>query len=92
MKTKSVKVPKSVNAALYDLSKGYHDGIPLGAMFDVCRKAGLEPVCEDGTPWSGFLCGREGRAVIELKDCRKALTICWYKMPSGRYEVTPYVA
>jgi len=89
---KSVKVPKSVNAALYEMSKVYHEAIPLSAMFELCEKVGLEPVCEDGTPWSGFLCGREGRAVFELKDCRKSLVVSWYKMPSGRYEVTPYVA
>lgn len=44
----------------------------------------------------GFLTGADGRAMIPLtrggKPTKASLTLSWHKMPSGRYEVTPYVS
>jgi hypothetical protein len=71
---------------------GYFDAIPLSDIFDVIRRHSGEPVQEDGTPWSGFLCGTEGTAIIGISGFRSCLRIDWYKMPSGRYEVVVYVS
>lgn len=86
-----------LNSFFHKMSVGYHSQIPLGKMFDAMKSAGLVAVQEDGTPWSGLLCGAEGRAVVPLADgdlnpTRYTFTLSWYKMPSGRYEVTPYVS
>lgn len=88
---------KKVNNGLFDLSKTYHVAIPLNDAFDLLESHGFTPVQEDGTPWSGIFCGREGRAVIDLTYggilSRKCLVISWYKMDvSGKYEVTAYVS
>lgn len=86
------EVGAAANAELADISKHYYERIPVGKIFDACRKDGLEPIQEDGTPWEGMLLGAEGRTSIELQGSKKRLHIAWYKMPSGRYEVTPYVS
>jgi hypothetical protein len=90
MTTTTLRKAQSTLAAL---SSQYHGAIPLDAMFDACRAAGLNPVQEDGTPWAGVLCGREGRATIALADSRKCLQLSWHKMEvTGRYEVTAYIS
>lgn len=90
------KVAKSssdkANDTLADISKKYWDVIPIQDIFNACRAQGLEPIQEDGMPWAGFLLGEEGRADIPLADSNKYLHISWYTMPSGRYEVTPYIS
>ncbi len=83
---------KAANDQLHALcTAGYYDAIPLSAMFDAARNVG-EPVQEDGEPWAGFLCGREGRASIDLRDSKLCLQVQWYAMPSGRFEVNAYVS
>lgn len=81
----------AANAALAILCRAYYDAIPLDALFAVARMVG-EPVQEDGTPWSGLLCGREGRAQFELATSRHCLNLQWYKMESGRFEVNAYIS
>jgi hypothetical protein len=88
-----MKNANKVNAQLADLSRIYHNAIPLNVIFDVCRAQSFEPVQEDGTPWAGLLCGREGRADIELTNTRKWLHLQWFKMEhTGRYEINAYIA
>lgn len=74
----------------------YHAEIPLDAMFQMVADAGGRAVQEDGTDWSGILCGEEGHTVIEVKhpetSVKFGLYIGWYKMASGRYEVTAYIS
>ncbi len=88
---------KTVNNALYDIGRTYHSFIPLAEMFGLCESNGLMPLQEDGTPWSGVLWGVDGRTSIDLRDTatgkiNRWLNISWYKMPSGRYEVTAYIS
>lgn len=79
--------------------------IPLSDIDAVLRDLGYLLVQEDGTPWSGFLTGREGRANIDIgilgtqdEDqihetvSNAMLVITWHKFPTGRYEVIAYVS
>ena len=96
---------KTINNKLHKLTANtYFDAIPLNLMNGVLAEKAMFMADEDGTPWSGFLCGREGRAsfaigyqdhtttrtgMVEMD--KAALTVTWYKMQSGRYEVVAYV-
>jgi hypothetical protein len=80
-----------INKALAPLNSGYHDIIPLFHIFEVVKEAG-EVVQEDGTPWSGFLCGEQGRCTFDIEGVKFHLFLSWYQMPSGRYEITTYVS
>lgn len=60
---------RQANEQLYGLCRVYHKRIPLTAIFGIARLVG-EPIQEDGMPWSGILCGREGRASIDLQDSK----------------------
>lgn len=79
--------------------------IPLGDMDMALRRYGYLLVNEDGTPWGGFLTGREGRAkfdigVLGTQDDNQIhqmvdnamLVLTWYKFDTGRYEVVAYVS
>lgn len=91
------KQRKSINREIGSLLKPiYFDQIPLGDLDTIIRKHGFMVVDEEGSPWSGFLCGREGTAVFDIhsldgKLAKYRLVLQWYKMPSGRYEITSYV-
>jgi hypothetical protein len=79
------------------LSSNYLPDIPLKKMFGILARNKVTPIDDDGTYWSGFLTGKEGRASIELAykggTVKNALLqIQWYKMPSGNYEVNAYVS
>lgn len=90
---------KNANAFLHDLGKHYHSKIPLQSIFDYLEdNAGLTPLQEDKTKWSGILAGRNGNTTIDLRDdvtgreINQTLSLTWYRMESGRYEVTAYVS
>jgi hypothetical protein len=62
---------------------------------------------EDRTEWSGFFAGEKGKTIIEIgfensgeevNDIKtyipiqnSSLSLSWYKMDSGRYEIVVYV-
>lgn len=71
---------------------GYFPEIPLSDIFAVVRDNLGEVVQEDGTLWSGLLCGEVGTVHFTIRDCRSRLHLTWFTMPSGKYEVTVYVA
>jgi len=81
----------AANNQLHTIGRTYYRAIPLSEIFQAARLVG-EPVQEDGTPWSGLLCGREGRAEIELNGSRLWLHLQWYRLESGNYEVNAYVS
>ena len=70
----------------------YFDEIPLSDIFDVVRRNIGEVVQEDGTPWSGILCGREGNSIFGIAGFASCLRLSWYRMQSGRYEIVVYVS
>ena len=85
----------TVNNYLADVvGRKYWESIPIDDIFKKLEDNGFKPVQEDGTPWSGFLLGRDGRAHIQLKTGGpdRHLSLSWHKMDvSGRYEVVAYV-
>lgn len=63
----------------------YHDHIPLDHVNDVLKLSGfdvLEPM---------ILCGRQG-SLNQSVGRNRWLSLTWYKMESGRYEVVAYVS
>jgi hypothetical protein len=85
-----------INTHLTHLGKKYHAEIPLNLIFNHVKAHGLTPVQEDGTPWEGFLVGSSGRVYINLQMdgqiLNRLLVLDWYKMPSGKFEVTSYIS
>lgn len=73
-----------VNGALQDMGN-YHDGVPLGVVSDILTHWGFDPL-EDM-----LLCGRQG-SLNEPVGRNRWLSLTWYKMESGRYEVVSYVS
>lgn len=70
----------------------YSPEIPLGKIFEIVEKHAGQVVDVDGTPWSGILCGDNAGANFEIAGVKFQLRITWYKMQSGRYEITAYVS
>lgn len=77
---------KGMNKALWTLTHNqYHDSVPLDTVNLLLRIYGfdeLEPM---------ILCGRQGK-LHEAIGQNKWLTLTWYKMESGRYEVVAYIS
>jgi hypothetical protein len=75
-----------VNKVLGEMNHNqYHDSVPLDRVNDALRAHGfdeLEPM---------ILCGREGTLHQSVGRSRW-LSLTWYKMESGRYEVVAYVS
>jgi hypothetical protein len=76
---------KAVNVALYGMGRTYHDGVPVQAVSDLLVHYGFDAL-EDM-----LLCGREG-SLHENVGRNRWLSLTWYKMESGRYEVVAYVS
>jgi hypothetical protein len=95
---------KRVNKALYEVGKSYHESIPLGQIRAILKLgAGLDIMQEDGTPWSGILCGDDATTNFPLGTFPKLgeereyiinsqLIMSWHKMQSGRYEIVAYLS
>jgi hypothetical protein len=95
-------IKMKINNELYKISTHspdtYYEKIPLNDIFNALKKNGVIPIDDDGTEWSGFLAGREGRAMIDMADLNSkeafdnvVLQLAWYKMGSGAYEVNVYI-
>lgn len=91
-----------LNNDIWELLKPtYFDTIMLGAVMNILEKYGYTVLQEDNTPWDGFICGHKGQEYFPIgtkqedgtyKEITNALlTLSWYKMSSGRYEVISYV-
>ncbi len=80
------RMKRHANSALYDLNHNrYHDSIPVYDVDVILAQYGyntLEPA---------IYCGREGQ-IHEQVDARTWLTMTWYKMESGRYEIVAYLS
>lgn len=87
----SREVRKMLNSELYFLGLTYHDSIPMAAITGLLEGCGL--FIEEC-----LLCGESGRGSFEIRgkdgdlcdDCLLIMT--WYRMPSGRYEITAYLS
>jgi len=98
-------IRKKLNDLIFDLTKEYREDIPLQQIDLLLRNKGFLLIQEDGTPWSGFLTGREGRAAIDIgllstgqdgvfqEVTNSNLVLTWHKMDvSGNYEVVAYLS
>ena len=93
----NANIRKQINKQLQENFNKYFPSIPLTEVFEVLKNNNVVAVQEDGTPWSGFLCGDDGNASIELKFNDELidnamLILQWHKMESGRYEINTYVS
>ena len=81
------KAQNAANDSLADLSRRYHDGIPVGLIADILTANGFNRELMDG-----IYCGREGR-LHEQVGPKTWITLSWFKMErTGRYEITTYVS
>ena len=96
---------KKINSELRKFND-YFDEIPLNEISEVLNSFGIKLLQEDGTEFSGILCGNNSYTTIEIgKDIIEELDnliiyeiikntflyISWYKMSSGRYEIVTYL-
>lgn len=104
------RIPTSVKRAAGEalsrvLEPTYFGEIPIRAVDEGLRRAGLLLIQEDGEPWSGLLTGRDGRASIDVAPVSSeqngvytaytntALYITWHRMDeTGNYEVVAYLS
>lgn len=94
-------IRKNGNKALTKLIKKngscYFDYIPVGEINEALKPTNLALVNEDGTPLSAMFCGNHSKAEINISFNGQLvensyLILMWYKMDSGRYEITMYIS
>jgi len=78
------KAKNAVNGDLFYLGKRYHNFIPNAEIDKILTLRGLNALEE------GIYCGREGH-VHEHVGEGLWLSMTWYKMSTGRYEIVAYV-
>ncbi len=91
------KTKSSINKLLYHINREYHRSIPIIDIDNILMDYGYWLVQEDGSRWSGFLLGSEGTVHIDIANekgvvANTMLYLQWYKMSSGKYEITCYVS
>lgn len=65
----------------------YFESIPLADLKAILAGEGFRT-----EPLDGIYCGSEGRCAPVQVGERTWLTLSWYRMASGRYEVTCYLS
>ncbi len=88
---------KLIEKLIKDNGSCYFLTIPITEINDVLNTIGISIVQEDGTPFEGFLCGKNGRSILNLAMNNEIidnslLDLSWYLMPSNNYEITAYVS
>ena len=107
-KTLNAKIKKSINKVLHGFGITYHHQIPMQDIFDALNVYKIIALQEDGTKWSGWLMGEDGRATIDIGPKASVreedgeifyspynntmLILTWHKMQSGKYEVVAYLS
>jgi len=82
---------RKVNAGLAKIGT-YHNSIPFEAIRTIVESFGNKVLDTDGSPLEGVIfCGREGQALFAISDSNYGLSLSWYKMESGRYEIVTYI-
>lgn len=79
------RLNKQANEALYKLGLTYHESIPLATVDAILSAADLNPL------EAMILCGREGRIHEDVGN-GLWLSLSWFKMTSGRYEIVAYIS
>ncbi len=66
----------------------YFDSIPVMELQAILADSGFNP-----DPLNGIYCGHEGRISDDARvGDRTWCNLSWYRMPSGRYEITCYLS
>jgi len=80
----------------------YYDEIPMESIRNAIKQFGYTTIQEDNTEWAGWLTGESGNEYFQLGTnfnkegfyepvVNAQLALSWYKMPSGKYEITTYI-
>ena len=101
------KIKKAINKVICNLPT-YHDAIPLADIFSELAKHNIIVLQDDNTVWSGILCGNNEHVYFNLAFLESAyiehdmvfykpitnasLSLSWYKMESGKYEIVCHVS
>ena len=85
-------VRRKLNSKIHDITLGIKDQIPLGSIRDLLTESGFGLYQEDGTPWGGFLTGRDGHASLDVGATNSILWLSWHKFDTGRYETVAYLS
>jgi len=82
----------------------YFKEIPLKELFSILEKHGIIVLQEDMRKWSGILVGKNETTSFDIAPVESKngdeyipygnakLFLQWYKMGSGKYEITAYVS
>ena len=99
MQTIPANIRRKITNSFHKLLKPiYFQSIPLNELFAITLENGYKPIQEDATLWSGLLCGSEGTTLFPLVDSQNtgpvnnSIALQWYKMESGKYEITAYLS
>lgn len=71
------RLKRLAGAAINKLTDRLCPEIPLGAMFDALKALDIVAVDEDGTPWSGFLCGKAEAGTEAAKNQRCSIRLAF---------------
>jgi hypothetical protein len=85
-------IKNRLNRELSTVIPTYNDGIPFDAISAIVTRFGGQVVDEAGEPWQGILCGEDSHTTMTIAGLNLNLYLSWYRMPSGRYEITVYVS
>lgn len=92
------KEKKYIQDGLYEISMVYHDSIPVGKIENILNGLGFHLIQEDGTPFSGFFCGREGSCYLQFADednntPKCVIALQWYRIGDAiLYEINCYLS
>ncbi len=65
----------------------YFEAIPVATIADILTECGF-----NAEPLEGIYCGASSQIEPELVGQRTWVSLSWYRMPSGRYEITCYLS
>ena len=96
---------KKINTDLTKFTTNtYFKAIPIKDLFGILKKYGVVALQEDNTEWSGMLTGTSATTSINIAPISSKadksyspysnamLFLQWYKMESGKYEITTYIS
>lgn len=96
---------KQVNKKLTSFTYNkYFSSIPIKEISNILKSENIIILQEDNREWSGFLVGNDSNDTFTIGDISSKkdddsyipyknalLSMSWYKMSSGRYEIVVYV-
>jgi len=87
---------RKVGNNFYKISRIRWNFIPVDDIESAVAEIGFHLIQEDGTPWSGIFCGREGSCHIQIANeegnvPNTLISLQWYKI-GDRYEINLYLS